>query len=240
VKKSILFGGFMKKQMLIIAGIITAGFSLYAIDDSEHEYYEYTDWSREQANFERFARTGECRGCDFKPGTDFRAVVASLNKLASDRYVKGNKDKFTIDLTDAILPEANFAGSDLYGAKLDGAFCGEANFEGAQLNWTSCVKTNFGGANLENSTLSSGNFYEANFNGANLKCATITPGGVWNYDTMTNLRKITARKADFRGAEFALVHLNGADFRDADFRGAKKSFSADFSKANLQGARISD
>ena len=63
--------------------------------------------------------------------------------------------------------------------------------------------------------------------------------GYYQVGLETNLQGADFRDADLRGADFGHAQLNGADFRGADLRGARFT-TANFEGADLTGATIGD
>ncbi|MCE7009343.1 pentapeptide repeat-containing protein [Kibdelosporangium philippinense] len=108
-----------------------------------------------------------------------------------------------VDLANAHLMEANFAGCYLRSANLAGADCSAANFTGATLT---------------DAILRGGSFSDTNFEQANLAGADLTGANF--------------RTANFRMSDLTEAKLNIAEFGDADFyfTGLKNS---DLSGANF-------
>lgn len=101
-----------------------------------------------------------------------------------------------IDLSGAVLPNANFSHADLSYANLEG--------------------TNFSGANLTMAILVGANLRKATLRGASLAFADLTDC----YLTGTDLSGANLNKAIFRNANLSMVNFRDANLRGANFGGA--------------------
>ena len=154
-------------------------------------------------------------GLDLR-GVDFKRANLTGARLVGTKLAGANL--FTVDLTDAVLTDA-----DLSKANLDGTVLRRANFQGANLEGASLFATIIESANLANADLSGtriiGYLRGAKLDGASLRHtnAGADPGN----------QSMGVMRATFVGAD-----LSGADLSDGNF------FKADFSHANLTNAKL--
>jgi hypothetical protein len=137
-------------------------------------------------------------------------------------------DFHKLDLSGAILVEANLCGADLSSAKLKEVELSRADLTGANL-----CKADLRGANLKeafliDTNLSRANLSEANLKGANLTGADLT-GAILK---KASLPEATLLKSVLVKTDFSNAILCGANIRWVDFTGSK------LTSANLIGAQL--
>ncbi|RJP24298.1 MAG: pentapeptide repeat-containing protein [Candidatus Omnitrophota bacterium] len=139
----------------------------------------------------------------------------------------------SVDLSHAILSDANLAEAELSDSLLHGADLSCANLQGASLCRSDLSEANLGEANLSKAILVEANFQRADLSYANLKNADLF---------VTDLRE-----ADVSEANLSEANLFGADFRGATLRNtlfwcamASESMlaRADLTNANLWMAQF--
>jgi uncharacterized protein YjbI with pentapeptide repeats len=123
-----------------------------------------------------------------------------------------------VDLSGAVLNNANLSGAYLNLVNLSGAVLNSANLTGANLSGANLNRANLSGANLECANLERANLERANLEGANLEGANLTDAGL--------------SRANLGRADFSRAAMNNAIFSGADLSGAKFS-GADLSEAHL-------
>lgn len=127
------------------------------------------------------------------------------------------------NLVGANLVRANFEGANLEGAYLGGAFLVGANFSQAHLVGTNLVQANLEGGNFEGANLIGANLVRANLDNANFSGA--------------DLRGTNLRKTVLVGASLAKANLEGANLSEANLKEAL-FLSAKLVKTNLKGAKV--
>jgi uncharacterized protein YjbI with pentapeptide repeats len=118
------------------------------------------------------------------------------------------------DLTEATLISADLRGANLRGASLQGANLSLASLDGAMLQGADLKGAKLGGTGLDGADLSE----------ANLE------------DVFVSM--VTARRANFCGANLRYVNLGDCDFSEANLSGADL-FNAKVGRAEMRGADLS-
>ncbi|MGB5898513.1 MAG: pentapeptide repeat-containing protein [Geitlerinemataceae cyanobacterium] len=157
-----------------------------------------------------------------------------LARYAADellgRYAAGERDFYSIDLSDAHLSNAdlcdvdlsnsNLSHAKLYGVKLDRANLGNSNFRDANL-----YGVQLDSANLNNADFREVELRDANLNYANLSETDFSHASLVNADL---------EGADLSCADFSYANLNGVNLSEVDLS------CANFSYANLKGANLTN
>jgi hypothetical protein len=128
---------------------------------------------------------------------------------------KATDKKRGIQLSKAILNDANLKGAILNDANLQEAILNDTNLQGADLDIA-----NLQGAHLSDAKMQGARLDIANLQGADLSDA--------------NLQGADLSDANLQGADLSDANLQGADLTDANLQGA------DLTDANLQGADLTD
>lgn len=113
--------------------------------------------------------------------------------------------------------------ADLKNADLSDSRMRRSNFNGADL-----YRVNLSGSSFRDSTAVETRFFEANLTRLNGRGSTYS---------RSNMMRVVASNADFRGADLRGVDFRKSDLRDADFRGADLR-GVDFRDADLRGADL--
>jgi uncharacterized protein YjbI with pentapeptide repeats len=133
-----------------------------------------------------------------------------------------------LDLSSAVLSQANLGGINFRGAILRGCDFSEANLLGADLR-----SSDLQGSNLQGAYLSQANFSEANLTEVNFSSSYLFEADLSRVNlTDANLQWVYLGRADLSGS-----YLIGADLRDVDLRGACL-VGANLSQADLRGANL--
>ena len=106
-------------------------------------------------------------------GTMHRQCLFPVKKKESFNFI----DIAGADLTDAILPAANFRSAGLCNADFRNAVLIDANFKRADLNWVNFEAADLEGVNFDNTDLTGASFHKAkNLNEDSLNEACADPG----------------------------------------------------------------
>ena len=131
---------------------------------------------------------------------------------------------------------ANFKGSDLSGEDLTGLDLMSVRLQGANLSGVTGHDVFLWRANLEGANLRGARFvdderaeHDSSFTKTNFTDADMTGAAFETVDMS---------EAVFTGADLAGASFRGSDLRHTDFRGAKNVGQADFTNADLYGARF--
>tara|TARA_R110000824_G_scaffold390760_4_gene587616 strand:- start:35932 stop:36795 length:864 start_codon:yes stop_codon:yes gene_type:complete len=177
------------------------------------------------------------------------ALEASEEKLppVDGKLVNSMKaDAFKTLLTcrNCTLAGANFNGSYLRLASLQGADMRQAKLAGAELSGTLLTRANLEGADMRGANAAGGDFRKANLKGVDLSYArmdaTLLAGADFtgaklvgaNFRLIEFVSGVTFRDTDARGAIFRFAFLRGVDFRGANLSGA--DFTRAFGLSNEQ------
>ncbi|SKA99840.1 Uncharacterized protein YjbI, contains pentapeptide repeats [Prosthecobacter debontii] len=151
--------------------------------------------------------------------------ILNQGVTAWNEWRKNNKQRQSLDLTEAQLSHKTFVKADLSGADLSKSF-----LFGADLR----------GADLSGAELSGTDFREADLSGANLREADLTAACLMNAQFIrTDLIGATLHGANLSYAVLTDAKLNGANLIDADLSLADLT-SADLRDSKLQGAKFLD
>jgi len=133
-----------------------------------------------------------------------------------------------LDLSAALLTDAELSGVDLHGVDLNGAQLGGSNVSNAAFYGAYLNNANFAHANLSNTNLNSAEATGANFRHANLSHASL--------DT-TDLSRASLDNAILIGAKLGGVILHSARLRAADLTDAFLR-NGKLQEASLRGANL--
>jgi hypothetical protein len=146
----------------------------------------------------------------------FRArTLSALRRFSDDPKREESVIRFLIESEILAKLKVNLSGAIINDADLSGAELIEANLSGANLSGANLSGANISGANISGTDLSG-----ANLSGADLTAADLTGA---------ELIDVTLSGADLEGAYLSEANLSNADLSNADLSGADLS-GADFSK----------
>lgn len=179
-------------------------------------------------------------GVQMTPGsstvdTYVRPTLVALTRTSGSEYqlpvIDGCRFRFQMTCPNADLKNADLSDSRMRRSNFNGADLYRVNLSGSSFRFSTAVDTRFFEANLtrldgRNSTYSRSNMMRVEARNADFRGA--------------DLRGVDFRKSDLRKADFRSADLRGVDFRDADLRGADlrtaKKAGANFKRAKMAGA----
>jgi uncharacterized protein YjbI with pentapeptide repeats len=191
-------------------------------------------------------RSGTDKAND-RPPNDIQAALTVIGRRKpGEGYV---------DLTRAIIPNADLSGADLNGADLSGANLSRANLSradlsranlsgadltGAYLTGAYLILTNLSGVDLTGANLPGAKLIRADLSSADLSGADLSGANLTAADLIrANLSRANLSRADLRYAHMTFrANLRGANLSDADLSSADLS-GADLNGADLSGANLS-
>lgn len=193
------------------------------------------------AQVQQLLDTNTCIRCDLQ-GVDLRQ--ADLDEANLEGANLANADLTESNLENAYLVGANLAGATLTRANLSGA-----SLTLASLDTVDAAGINLEGASLQRATLQGATLTEGQFSGADLEGATLDNANLANADFSDSTRTrrfipflgiqrfkyyTSARRVQFRGANF-----NNANLEDAYFNNANLA-EADLTDASLAGTSLQE
>ncbi len=148
-----------------------------------------------------------------------------------------------VNLSGAILTQANFREADLRGTNLGGAHLIHAQFRDANLDGANFGEAELRNAFLDKVSLVRANLFKADLRYADLRDADLTGADLrWAKLNEADLSEATLTGAKLRGAKLNGANLSGASLDKADLRGAKlrevNLGKADLREANLRWAEL--
>jgi uncharacterized protein YjbI with pentapeptide repeats len=179
-------------------------------------------------------------GVQMTPGsstvnTYVRPKLVALTRTSGSEYqlpvIDGCRFRFQMTCPNADLKNADLSDSRMRRSNFNGADLYRVNLSGSSFRSSTAVDTRFFEANLtrldgRKSDFSRSNMMRVVASNADFRGAV--------------LRGVDFRKSDLRNADFRGADLRGVDFRDADLRGAdlrtEKKAGANFKRAKMAGA----
>jgi uncharacterized protein YjbI with pentapeptide repeats len=177
------------------------------------------------------------------PAADIDAILTVIKRRREQSRVRERAEEWRLDLTTAVLKQANLKKAHLerawlQGAHLEGAALGEARLEEANLGNAHLKRAWLQGAHLEGADLTEARLEEANLGNAHLKKALLSGAHLeWANLQAAHLEGAILYKAYLERADFSYVDLGGADLRGAHLEGTNLS-DANLSGAQLRGAHL--
>ena len=153
------------------------------------------------------------------PATNIAAVLTVIRRRSERSRKREGANAWHLDLSGAILKQANLEGVALDGANLRGAHLERAILAGAHLERANLVSAHLEGARLADAHLEGANRVSARLNGANLAGA--------------HLEGVPLASAHLERAILAGAHLERAYLVNARLKGAN------LDSAHLEGANLS-
>jgi uncharacterized protein YjbI with pentapeptide repeats len=177
------------------------------------------------------------------PATDIAAVLTVIKRRSKQSRKREASNDWRLDLSGAVLKQANLAGADLARANvgdahLDGADLSYAHLDGANLSYADLERANVGDAHLDGADLLGAHLERANLRDAHLDGADLSYAHLERADlSYAQLERANLRDAHLDGADLSYADLARANPRDAHLKGANLG-GAHLDGADLRGARL--
>ncbi len=157
------------------------------------------------------------------PVADIDAALTVIMHRSKQNRDREQANGWRLDLSGAVLRQANFRGAHLEKANLAFACLEKADFREANLD----------GACLTHARLGEADFYHAHLNGADLRHARLERANLWD----AHLNGAKLNNAHLKRANLGYARLEGAYLWDSDLEGTTLN-SARLKWADLQGAHL--